>query len=153
MIDPALLSDADTMTRAYQVDSGSGCSAPVGEPASQAAQTWLTGLQAVTSDQATVLTPYANVDVSALVHGGLTGDITTAYSTGAAVADTVLHGSFGSPVALPAGGTADLSVLTNLATAQHIGTVVLAAARCPRTPRSSSRTTRSRRSGPQTAGP
>jgi Family of unknown function (DUF6049) len=134
VIDPALLSDAATMTRAYQVDSGSGCSAAVTEPASQAARTWLSGLQAITSDQPTVLTPYANADISALVHSGLTGDITTAYSTGATVADTVLHGSFGSPVALPAGGTADLSVLTNLAAAQHIGTVVLDSSEMPANP-------------------
>ena len=92
MIDPALLSDAATMTRAYQVDSGSDCSAPVGEPASPAAQTWLAGLQEVTSDQPTVITPYANVDMSALVHSGLTGDLATAYDTGDAVADSVLHG-------------------------------------------------------------
>jgi Family of unknown function (DUF6049) len=45
---------------------------------------------------------------------------------GDAVADSVLHGSFGpSSIAVPAGGTADLSVLTSLATVQHIGTVVL----------------------------
>ena len=125
VIDPALLSDAATMTRAYQVDSGSDCSAAVTQPASQAARTWLSGVREITSDQPTVLTPYANVDVSALVHSGLSGDITTAYSTGKAVADTVLHGSFGSPVAVPPGGTADLSMLTNLAAAQHIGTVLL----------------------------
>ena len=134
VIDPALLSDADTMTRAYQVDSGSGCSAAVAQPASQAARTWLSGVREITSDQPTVLTPYANVDISALVHSGLSADITTAYSTGAAVADTVLHGSFGSPVALPAGGTADLSVLTNLAAAQHIGTVVLDSSEMPASP-------------------
>ena len=83
------------------------------------------------SDQPTVLTPYANVDVSALVHSGLAADITSAYSMGYAVADSVLHGSFGPTIAVPAGGTADLSVLTNLATAQHIGTVVLDSSEMP----------------------
>jgi len=72
-----------------------------------------------------VILPYANADVSALVHGGLTTDITNAYDMGDSVADSVLHGSFGPSIAIPAGGIADLSVLTNLATAQHIGTVVL----------------------------
>ena len=72
-----------------------------------------------------MITPYANVDVSALVHSGLSADITSAYATGYTVADNVLHGHFGPSIALPAGGTADLSVLTNLATAQHIGAVVL----------------------------
>jgi len=125
VIDPALLSDLTTMTKAYQVDSGPGCSNPVPEPASKAAKTWLSALRGITSVQPTVITPYANVDVSALVHSGLTADITSAYSMGYAEADSVLQGPFGPSIAVPAGGTADLSVLTNLATAQHIGAVVL----------------------------
>ena len=125
VVDPALLSDVATMTKAYEVDSGSGCSSPVPEPASKAAKTWLSALRTITSAQPPVITPYANVDVSALVHSGLTGDITSAYAMGYGVADDVLDGSFGPSIAVPAGGTADLSVLTNLATAQHIGTVVL----------------------------
>jgi Family of unknown function (DUF6049) len=125
VIDPALLSDVATMTKTYQVASGSGCSGAVTEPASKAAKTWLSALGRITSAQPTVITPYANVDVSALVHSGLTTDITSAYTMGYGVADDVLHGSFGPSIAVPAGGTADLSVLTNLATAQHIGTVVL----------------------------
>jgi hypothetical protein len=133
VIDPALLSDVNTMTRAYQVVSGSGCSGAVSEPASKAARTWLSALGSVTSSQPAVITPYANVDVSALVHSGLTGDISSAYAMGSRVADSVLHGSFGSSIAVPAGGTADLSVLTNLATAHHIGTVVLNSSEMPPT--------------------
>jgi hypothetical protein len=125
VIDPALLSDMTTMTKTYQVASGSGCSGAVSKPASRPARMWLPALRHITSAQPTVITPYANVDVSALVHSGLTADITSAYSTGYAEADHVLDGSFGPSIAVPAGGTADLSVLTNLATAQHIGTVVL----------------------------
>jgi len=125
VIDPALLSDVATMTKPYQVDSGPGCSGWVNEPASKPARTWLSALRGVTSGQPTVILPYANADVSALVHGGLTTDITSAYDMGDSVADSVLHGSFGPSIAIPAGGIADLSVLTNLATAQHIGTVVL----------------------------
>jgi Family of unknown function (DUF6049) len=125
VIDPALLSDVATMTKTYQVASGSSCSGAVPEPASKAARRWLSALRTITSDQPLVITPYANVDVSALVHSGLTADITSAYKMGYAVADSVLHGSFGPTIAVPAGGTADLSVLTNLATAQGIGAVVL----------------------------
>ncbi len=125
VIDPALLSDVETMTRTYQVASGPGCNPAPREPASKAARTWLSTLRTITSSQPTVITPYANVDVSALVHSGLSADITSAYATGYTVADNVLHGHFGPSIALPAGGTADLSVLTNLATAQHIGAVVL----------------------------
>jgi Family of unknown function (DUF6049) len=125
VIDPALLSDVATMTKTYQVASGSGCSGAVKEPASRPATRWLSALRPITSAQPAVITPYANVDVSALVHSELTGDITRAYSMGYTEADHVLGGSFGPSVAVPAGGTADLSTLTNLATAQHIGTVVL----------------------------
>jgi hypothetical protein len=130
-IDPALLGDAKTMTGTYQVDSGSGCTGAATKPASKAAARWLSELQTVTSSQPTVITPYANVDVSALVHSGLTSGLAQAYKTGKTVADSVLHGSFGPSIALPAGGTADLSVLTNLVTAQHIGTVVLDSGEMP----------------------
>jgi hypothetical protein len=125
VIDPALLSDVDTMTRTYQVDSGTGCGGAPYQPASKTARNWLSGLRAVTSAQPAVITPYANVDVSALVHSGLTADITSAYQLGSSVAGRVLGGSFGPRIAVPAGGTADLSVLTNLVTTQHISTVVL----------------------------
>ena len=81
-IDPALLSDVATMTRTYQVASGPGCSPASYEPASKAARTWLSTLRTITSSQPTVITPYANVDVSALVHNGLTADITSAYAMG-----------------------------------------------------------------------
>ncbi|HJY62218.1 MAG TPA: DUF6049 family protein, partial [Streptosporangiaceae bacterium] len=125
VVDPALLSDVNTMTKPYQVASGRGCSAGPYKPASKAAKTWLDTLRGITAGQPPVITPYANVDVSALVHSGLAPDITSAYSMGYAVAGSVLHGSLGPKIAVPAGGTADLSVLTNLATAQHIGTAVL----------------------------
>ena len=130
VVDPALLSDVNTMTKPYQVASGPGCAA-VNEPASKAAKTWLDTLRDITAGQTPVITPYANVDVSALVHSGLAPDITSAYSMGYAVADSVLQGSFGPTIAVPAGGTADLSVLTNLATAQHIGAAVLNSSEMP----------------------
>ena len=130
VVDPALLSDVNTMTKPYQVASGPGCGA-VNKPASKAAKTWLGTLRGITAGQTPVITPYANVDVSALVHSGLAPDITSAYSMGYAVADSVLHGSFGPTIAVPAGGTADLSVLTNLATAQHIGAAVLDSSEMP----------------------
>ena len=125
VIDPALLSDVTTMTRPYQVGSTANCTGATSEPASTAAAGWLSALRKVTSDQQTVLTAYADVDMTALVHQGLTGNLASAYATGQTVADSVLHGKFGHSVAWPPGGTADLSVLTNLATAEHVTTVVL----------------------------
>jgi hypothetical protein len=131
VVDPALLSDVNTMTKPYQVASGRGCIGAVNEPASKAAKTWLNTLRGITAGQPPVITPYANVDVSALVHSGLAPDITSAYSMGHAVASSVLPGSFGPKIAVPAGGTADLSVLTNLATAQHVSAAVLDSSEMP----------------------
>jgi hypothetical protein len=124
VIDPALLSDVATMTSPYQVDSGSDCAGPK-EPSSKAANAWLSALRTITASEPTVLTPYANVDVAALVHGGLNTSLASAYTTGEAVADKILDGSFRSSIALPPGGTADLSVLAALATAEDVSTVVL----------------------------
>ena len=132
VIDPALLGDAATMTRPYQVGSGSGCAGQTLEPTSRAATAWLSALKAITSaGQPTVITPYANVDASALVHSVLGADLASAYAIGTQVADGVLHGSFRPDIAVPAGGTADLSLLTNLAAAEHIDTVVLDSTEMP----------------------
>jgi hypothetical protein len=131
VIDPALLADVATMTGRYQVGSGPDCAGASTEAPGKAATAWLSALRKITSDQPTVITPYADVDVSALVHSGLNADLTSAYTAGREVADRVLHGSFGPAIAVPAGGTADLSVLTTLATAEHIGTVVLASSEMP----------------------
>jgi hypothetical protein len=131
VIDPALLGDVQTMTGPYQVASASGCTGATGQPGSRAAAAWLSKLRAVTSSQRAVITPYANVDAAALVHAGLNADLAGAYATGHQVADTVLHGSFGHSVAVPAGRTADLSLLTDLATAEGIHTVVLDSTQMP----------------------
>jgi Family of unknown function (DUF6049) len=125
VIDPALLSDVSAMTGPYQVDTGSDCTGAVSESPSKAAKAWLSALRAITSSQPTVITPYANADVAALVHNGLNTSLASAYATGKAVASKVLNGSFGSSIALLPGGNADLSVLAALATAEGVGTVVL----------------------------
>jgi len=130
-IDPALLSDVATMAHPYQVGAKPNCTGAPSEPASKAAASWLAALRKVTPGQPTVITPYANIDMTALVHQGLTADLATAYDTGDAVADSVLHGKFGHDLAWPPGGTADLSVLTNLAAYEHVGTVVLNSSEMP----------------------
>jgi len=78
-----------------------------------------------------MFTPYANVDMSALVHQGLTRNLATAYRTGDAVAGSMLPGTFEHNVAWPPGGTANLSLLTNLAATEHISTVVLNSSQMP----------------------
>jgi hypothetical protein len=134
VIDPALLSDVSTMTGRYGVGGQPSCTGAAPKPASTAAANWLAELRKVTKvtpDQQTVLTPYANVDMTALVHQGLTRDLATAYRTGEAVASSVLHGTFTHDIAWPPGGSADLSVLTYLAAAEHVGTVVLNSSEMP----------------------
>jgi Family of unknown function (DUF6049) len=125
VIDPALLSDVTTMTQPYQVGGKANCTGGASEPALPAAKSWLAELRTVSPAQPTMITPYANVDMTALVHQGLTADLATAFRIGDAVADSVLHGKFTPEIAWPRGGTADLSVLTNLAAAEHVNTVVL----------------------------
>ena len=131
VIDPALLADLSTMTRRYQVGGKTNCTAGINQPASTAAANWLAALRKVTPGQPTVITPYANVDMTALVHQGMTNDLAAAYRTGDAVASGVLHADFGHDIAWPPGGTADLSTLTKLATAENVGTVVLNSSQMP----------------------
>ena len=110
-------------------------------PASAAARSWLTEL-AGTAGQPAFLTPYANVDAAALSHAGLDADLTSAYRLGDAEASQILPSTFGSSAdgtgggtalatAWPAGGTADAGVLTSLARAGGINTVVLNSGELP----------------------
>jgi Family of unknown function (DUF6049) len=131
LIDPALLGDVDTMTRSYQVGVTSDCTGTTSEHASKAAARWLAALRSVSSQQAAVVTPYANVDVTALVGQRLNADLAAAYRLGDKVADGVLHGTFGHSIAVPADGTANLTTLTNLATTENVNTVVLNSSEMP----------------------
>jgi hypothetical protein len=90
-------------------------------------------LRATTAQQQTVITSYANVDMSALVDQGLTADLGRAFQAGVNVAHAVLHGTFRPSIAWPAGGTANVSVLTDLTATEHIGTVVLDSKEMPQT--------------------
>jgi Family of unknown function (DUF6049) len=132
VVDPALLGDVATMTKRYQVGGSSfSCTGGQSQPASRAAASWLTSVKAATAGQPTVITPYADVDIAALVHHGLNADLASAYRTGDAMARSVLGRVVTPTIAWPAGGTADLSVLTTLAAADHIGAVVLNSSEMP----------------------
>jgi len=131
VVDPALLSDAATMTSAYTVNSRPTCVFATPEPASKAAGNWLATFKTDSADQPVILTPYANVDMSALVHQGMNAGIASAYTMGDAVANSVLGRDLTPQIAWPAGGNADLSVLTSLATYEHVGTVVLNSSEMP----------------------
>ncbi len=134
-IDPALLSDVQTMTRPYQVGGGVNCVGATGRPASRTAAAWLGSLRSATAGGQAFVTPYADVDVAALTHAGFDQDLRYAVSEGRSIANGVLGRSFtasASPdaVAWPAGGLADSGVLGNLAV-NGVGTVVLDAAAMP----------------------
>ncbi|HEY7146633.1 MAG TPA: DUF6049 family protein [Streptosporangiaceae bacterium] len=134
-IDPALLSDADTMTRPYGV-SGSKLCTSTAEPPSRAARDWLSELKSATARQPVFVTPYADVDDIALVRRGMNGDLARAFTEGREVAGQILHRDFspaqasGGPATLrgmawPPGGVADYPTLQSLAGVNGISAVVL----------------------------
>jgi hypothetical protein len=132
-VDPALLGDAKTLSGQHEVGGSPDCTGEQPEPASTAAQSWLNALQGATAGQPVVATPYANVDVAALIHNGLQDDVKSAYQLGQEVADPILNRAFFIKIALPAGGLADQSVLTQLASPneEHIPAVVLGSNQMP----------------------
>jgi len=143
-VDPALLSDAEVMTHNYAVGGDASCTGSPHKPASEAAVSWLTQLRVGTANDPMFLTPYADVDVSALSHAGLDNDVKTAYDLGEKVARQILSRPFGidgqstgdggaPAIAWPADGVADASVLTNLASDGRISSVVLNSGQIPST--------------------
>jgi hypothetical protein len=149
VVDPALLSDATVMTRAYRVGGNSVCSETTRMPASSAASSWLSTLRQGTADQPMFLTPYADADVAALSHAGMDTDLRTAYTLGESIASQILSRPFGinatgtgsggsASVAWPADGTADAGVLSSLAKNAGISTVVLNSNEMPEQASSSS---------------
>ncbi|MGH3068216.1 MAG: DUF6049 family protein [Streptosporangiaceae bacterium] len=130
-IDPSVLSSAAVMRQAYQVGGSATCSGAVTKRGSPAARTWLTRLRSVTAQQDYFVTPYADVDVSALTHAGLDTDLRRAQAKGDTVARRFLGGTQrpaavggGSTIAWPAAGTADFGVLGSLA-ATGVSSVIL----------------------------
>ena len=143
-IDPALLSDATVMTRPpYFTGGDAACTGRIKYKTPNAAATsWLSELRTDTAGEPAFATPYADVDVSALVHNGLDADLSSAYKLGKAWAGKILPGTFGKngnsggataalAAAWPAGGTADAGVLNSLATAGGVNTVVLSSNELP----------------------
>jgi hypothetical protein len=131
-IDPALLNDVSVMSGRYRVNAAGNCAAGRTQPADGAAKVWLAGVQKVAAQQDYFTTPYADVDVAALAHGGLNDELRAAFADGRrAAAQTKILGIAqrlppGSiqPLAWPAGGIADVFVAEALAKNQ-IRTVIL----------------------------
>ena len=128
-IDPSVLSSAAVMRQAYQVGGTATCSGAVTKRGSPAARSWLAQLRSVTEQQDYFVTPYADVDVSALTHAGLVTDLKRAQNQGNLVAHKLLGGTQrpaagGGTIAWPAAGIADFGVLGSLA-ANGVSSVIL----------------------------
>ena len=130
-IDPSVLSSAAVMRQAYQVGGTATCSGAVTKRGSPAARSWLTRLRSVTAQQDYFVTPYADVDVSALTHAGLVTDLKRAQDQGNIAADKFLGGTQrpavaggGGTIAWPAAGVADFGVLGALAS-NGVSSVIL----------------------------
>ena len=139
-IDPALLGDANVMKARYRTGGTATCTHGSGRPASAAARAWLAGVRSVTAQQDFFVTPYADVDVAALAHQGLDGELANAFADGRSQAQAILGqeqrpgGRAGTGptglIAWPVNGIADYGVLESLA-ANQIGTVILDAGMMP----------------------
>jgi hypothetical protein len=136
-IDPALLSDVSVMTRGHFTGGNGDCTGRFQATASTAAASWLTSLRSATAGQPAFLTSYANVDVAALSHDGLSASIRSAYQVGRMVAGQILPNTFGKTgegtgdgtvlrAAWPADGLADRGVLASLVSEAGTRTLVLA---------------------------
>jgi hypothetical protein len=147
-IDPALLASAQTMSSPYQFGGTAACTGRSSRPASGAAQSWLAGLKAATAGHPVFVTPYADVDVAAMVHRGLNSELARAFTAGRLTATRILGRNFtlagGAAaggdhskelpgLAWPADGIANYAVLNSLAIS-GVSTVVLGSATMPPSP-------------------
>jgi hypothetical protein len=135
-IDPALLDSVRTMKQRYRAGVAPACHRRSVHQASPYAARWLSGLKRATAGQPVFVTPYADVDVAALVRHGNAGDLRGSITNGEQAAHLVLgrravpaalpagHGRL-SAIAWPPGGSASDAVLTSIGNSQ-ISTVVLA---------------------------
>jgi hypothetical protein len=130
-IDPALLSDVSVMTQPYQVSARANCSGGKAEPPSRPAAAWLSEVKDVAAEQDFFVTPYADVDMAAMTHHGLDGELAAAFHDGKAAAQQLLGRSQRSTpaapgvMAWPAGGVADYGVLEALAAQQRVQVMIL----------------------------
>ncbi len=113
-VDPALLDDARTMTKPYTVKGEQ-------RPQSAAAERWLADVKAAVGGQSYFATPYADIDVTALVRRGRVADVKDAYSAAAMESVRTTFGRAPAPTAWPPEGVADQNTLNQLS---RIGTRV-----------------------------
>ena len=139
-IDPSVLAAAAAMRTSYQVGGSATCSGAVTRPASPAARTWLTRLRSVTAQQDYFVTPFADVDMSALTHAAMNTDLKRAQAKGNSMARQYLGGTQrpaapgSGAIAWPADGVADYGVLGNLGADGWRSVILDSSLMPPRTP-------------------
>lgn len=113
MVDPALLDDADHLSRAHQTLSlGTRTKA---EPADPNAAAWLGRLRTAVTGAPLVSLSYGDVDATAITRAGLDDDVKPAVQDGARITQQVLKQTPSTSVAWPAQGLADADTMDVLA--------------------------------------
>ncbi|MEV0353059.1 DUF6049 family protein [Nonomuraea sp. NPDC050680] len=103
-VDPALLDDAQTLSRKHRLKSKDQAADP------NAAQ-WLNSLRTALASSPVVATPYADPDVAALAHQGLDGQTATAITMGHQVATELLKRDVSLTTNWPVAGVLDADAL------------------------------------------
>ncbi|WP_433248102.1 hypothetical protein ACQPYK_48220 [Streptosporangium sp. CA-135522] len=121
VVDPALLDDAQALSRAYTIETKEK-----GEnrPANAAAAEWLGDLRTALAKPPVVATPYADPDVAALAHNGIDDVTRTGIQAAELVAKQTLGRDVLTDVNWPVNGLIDYDGLDLLSTA-GVGTVLL----------------------------
>ncbi|WP_214107017.1 DUF6049 family protein [Acrocarpospora catenulata] len=109
-VDPALLDDADRLSREHRVINNAR--AKPGD--SQAAGGWLSSLRDALANNPVVAMPYADPDVAALVHNGLDDTTGQALAQGSSVASRLLKRQIPATTVWPTGGLIDRDALDEL---------------------------------------
>ncbi|GGO25196.1 hypothetical protein GCM10010116_50590 [Microbispora rosea subsp. aerata] len=108
-VDPALLDDVRVLSSGPRSVRGTR------KNADAAAGQWLNGLRSALTDKTVLATPYADPDVTALVHNGLDKQAAASVQRGAALASELLGRQIPGTTAWPAGGKIDRDAVDELA--------------------------------------
>jgi uncharacterized protein DUF6049 len=140
-IDPAVLSDVSVMRQPYRVSRRGDCSGGKIEQPSRPAAAWLSDVKDLAGEQDFFVTPYADVDMAAMTHHGMGGELSAAFADGQLVAQRFL-GRFqrstpaaSGVIAWPAGGVADYGVLEELAAKQNVRVMIMDSKLMPPVPK------------------
>lgn len=113
MVDPALLDDADHLSRSHQMLSH-GTKTKT-ESADSDATAWLGRLRSAVGSAPLVSLPYGDVDVTAVTRAGLDDDVKPAVRDGAQITQRLLKRSPSTDIAWPPQGLADADSMDVLA--------------------------------------